>query len=352
VEAAEQIGLYPRLAAVGYKIDAADYVDLTGRQTCSISYERFTRLAGGKVLSLLRPDMERAAREALFQDVPPGRVQLRYGARVTRAGTNHKSAYVQVEHSPAETFTADLLIGADGIHSKVRAQVFGPEPEYLKPLGMRAAAFIVEDAALNATLGNRFMLTDTIDRMAGLYGLRGDLVAAFLVYRDRGAAFAGHTTAGTFPSTRDRLRNEFAGTGAAVQRILQLCPEDPYDDVVAQIVMPNWWKGRAVLVGDSGGAVSLLAGQGGSLAVAGAALLGNLLGTTVSAESIEASLDRFEQRWRPLVETAQASGRRTAASFLPANRFQRLVRRWIIRATQVPGIDRAVARQILRTIAK
>ncbi|MDQ0851524.1 hypothetical protein QFZ65_003462 [Arthrobacter sp. B3I9] len=60
----------------------------------------------------------------------------------------------------------------------------------------------------------------------------------------------------------------------------------------------------------------------------------------------------FERRMRPVVEVAQASGTRAASTFLPANRGQRLLRRWVIRATAMPGVDRLVARQILRTIAK
>jgi 2-polyprenyl-6-methoxyphenol hydroxylase-like FAD-dependent oxidoreductase len=137
-----------------------------------------------------------------------------------------------------------------------------------------------------------------------------------------------------------------------VDRLLELCPEHPYDDVVAQIVMPHWQRGRTVLVGDACGAVSLLAGQGGSLAIAGAALLGDILGPVTSPGGISPALTEFERRWRPFVEEAQAAGRRTAASFLPANRAQRLLRRWIIRATHLPGIDRLVARQIVGRIAK
>ena len=65
VEAAERIGLYPRLADVAYHVEAAEYVDAAGRPTASLDYDQFARLAGGKVLSLLRPDMERAALAAL-----------------------------------------------------------------------------------------------------------------------------------------------------------------------------------------------------------------------------------------------------------------------------------------------
>jgi 2-polyprenyl-6-methoxyphenol hydroxylase-like FAD-dependent oxidoreductase len=116
--------------------------------------------------------------------------------------------------------------------------------------------------------------------------------------------------------------------------------------------MPTWQKGRVGLVGDASGAVSLLAGQGGSLAIAGAALLGEILGPAQTPQEIASALVAFEQRWRPVVETAQDSGRRAASTFLPANRTPRLLRRWVIRGTAIPGIDRLVARQILRSIAK
>lgn len=346
VEASEQIGLYPRLAAVSYRVDAAEYVDTNALVMARIDYERFVRAAGGKALSLMRPDLERAAREAL-DDVPPGRVQIRYGSRLSRFWAAEDGVGVDGDDGTTSPLTADVLIGADGIHSDVRAQLFGPEQTYLRPLGMRAAAFLVEATDLHAHVRNRFMLTDSIDRMAGLYGLRTGEVAAMLVYRDAGT-LSGEERGGT----QDRLRQRFTGLGAAIDRLLALCPEDPYDDVVAQVVMPTWRHSRAVVVGDACGAVSLLAGQGGSLAVAGGALLGDILGPVSSPQGIDGALAEFERRWRPSVERAQASGRRAAASFLPANRRQRLRRRWIIRASGLPGIDRIVARQIVNRLAR
>ena len=347
VEAAERIGLYPRLAAAAYRVEAAEYVDAAGRPTSRLDYGHFARLAGGKVLTLLRPDMERAALAAL-DDVPSGRVRLHYGAPYTRTWTDGAGVQVAVGGTPETALAADILIGADGIHSAVRAQVFGPEEEYLRPLGMRAAAFIVTEPLLNALFGNRFVLTDSINRVAGLYGLRAQEVAGFLVYRD------ATSTAGDLglDSPRDRLRREFVGLGPAVDRLLELCPEHPYDDVVAQVVMPRWHNGRAVLVGDASGAVSLLAGHGGSLAIAGAARLGDVLGPVTSPAGIASALAEFERSWRPVVEAAQAAGRRTASSFLPANQAQLLLRRWTVRAARLPGIDRLVARRIVGRTTK
>lgn len=347
VEAAERIGLYPRLAAVAYHVEAAEYVDRTGRPTSRIDYEQFARLSGGKVLSLLRPDMERAALDAL-DDVAPGRVRVRYSSPVSRVWSDQDGVRVAVDGVPHVRPAADVLIGADGIHSAVRTQVFGPEKEFLRPMGMRAAAFIVTEPILNDRFRNRFVLTDSIDRMAALYGLRSDQVAAFMVYRD-GTGESGHPPA---ESPRQRLRQEFYGLSDWVDRLLELCPENPYDDDVAQIVMPGCQRERIVLVGDACGAVSLLAGQGGSLAIAGATLLGEILGPVTSHEGISASLAEFERRWRPVVEESQAAGRRAASSFLPTSRGQRFLRRWIIKATHVPGVDRLVARRIVGRVAK
>jgi len=344
VAASERIGLYPRLEAAAYPVEAVEYIDPTGRATARLDYRTFSRLAGGRVLSLLRPDLELAALRAL-DDVPAGRVHVHYGIRGTELWAHEGGA--GAAGPGGARWDAEVLIGADGIHSAVRNRFFGPEEGFLRPLGMRAAAFIATDAELHARFGGRFVLTDSIHRTAGAYGIRTQEVAAFLVYRDD----PGRAGAAPPGPVRDRLRQEFDGLGPLVDRLLDRCPERPYDDVVAQVVMPGWQRGRIVLLGDAGGAVSLLAGQGGSLAIAGAALLGDMLGPVDSPQAIAPALGAFERRWRPVVEAAQASGRRAASTFLPANPAQRLLRRWIIRATAVPGIDRLVARRILRSIA-
>jgi 2-polyprenyl-6-methoxyphenol hydroxylase-like FAD-dependent oxidoreductase len=342
LEAAERIGLYHRLAAVAYQVEAVDYLDGKGRRTCSLDYNQFARLAGGKILSLLRPDMERAALAAL-DDVAPDQVRISYGAQVSRVWSDYDGVRVALEGLPEAPLAAEVLVGADGIHSTVRAQLFGPEDGYLRPLGMRAAAFTVAGPLLDERFSNRFVLTDSIDRMAGLYKLRTGEVAALLAYRDSMATAAARGSG----SIRERLRREFHGLSAAVDRVLEACPDHVYDDVVAQIILPGWQKERTILLGDASGAVSLLAGQGASLAIAGAALLGDFLGPVASADGISPALAGFEERWKPVVEDAQAAGRRAAASFLPRNKAQRLLRRWVVRSTRVPGINRLVARRMV-----
>jgi 2-polyprenyl-6-methoxyphenol hydroxylase-like FAD-dependent oxidoreductase len=138
----------------------------------------------------------------------------------------------------------------------------------------------------------------------------------------------------------------FTGLAEPVDRVLALCPDDAYDDMVGQAVVPAWHEGTTVLLGDACQAVSLLAGQGASLAIAGAALLTELVGPCRDAASVRTALAEYERRWRPLVEEKQAVGRRAAGTLLPETRRALLLRRVFLRAAALPGIDRLLARRL------
>ncbi|MGH3671127.1 MAG: FAD-dependent monooxygenase, partial [Pseudonocardiaceae bacterium] len=106
------------------------------------------------------------------------------------------------------------------------------------------------------------------------------------------------------------------------------------------IEIPQWSRGRVTLLGDACQAVSLLAGQGASLAVAGAYLLGEQL---ASAPSIGSALARYQQLWQPVIAEKQQVARRGARWFLPSSGLQRWSRRIILNLTGIPGVDQAVA---------
>ena len=91
------------------------------------------------------------------------------------------------------------------------------------------------------------------------------------------------------------------------------------------------------LLGDAGYAVSLLAGQGASLAIAGAYLLGEQL---AAAASIDAALARYQQIWQPFVTDKQRVGRRGAEWFLPSSAAQVWLRRIAVVLGGLPGLDR------------
>jgi 2-polyprenyl-6-methoxyphenol hydroxylase-like FAD-dependent oxidoreductase len=216
--------------------------------------------------------------------------------------------------------------------------LYGAETAYLRDLGLRAAAFVVDEPELHRLFAGRFDLTDTVRRQAGLYSLRDGRVAVFLVYRD-------HDLPPGEPAPA-RLRRVFAGLADPVDQVLALCPDDAYDDIVAQAVVPARHEGTTVLLGDACQAASLLAGQGASLAIAGAAVLTELVGACRDTASELTALAEYERRWRPTRCGEAGSRSSRSGDFLPDIRRALLLRRVFLRAASLPGIDRLLARRL------
>jgi 2-polyprenyl-6-methoxyphenol hydroxylase-like FAD-dependent oxidoreductase len=275
----------------------------------------------------MRPDLEQGLREQLRE-----RVELRYATTLTQIDQHTHGVHVGL--SDGTTLDADLLVGADGIHSTVRGMAFGEEQRYLRYLGFHTAAFLFDAPDLRAEIGNRFCLTDTVNQVMGCYGLRDGRVAAFTVHRTPDRALPEDAQAA--------VRREYRSLGWIVPTALDRCPptERVYYDQVAQIEMPGWSRGRVTLVGDACQAVSLLAGQGASLGIAGAYVLAEHV---TRADSIEDGLARYEQMWRPVVAEKQQVARKGARWFLPESQTQLRVRRAAMKLARIPGIDRFVA---------
>lgn len=326
-DAAEATGILPRLHELGYRVDGLGYVDASGRRRARLDYGRFARVVHGRLLSIMRPDLERALRERV-----EARIELRFGCTV--ASVDALADGVRVALTDGTVMDADLLVGADGVHSSVRGMVFGAEFRFFRYLGFHTAAYVFDDPEVRRQIGNRFALTDSVDREMGFYGLRDGRVAAFAVHRDPDPQIPA--------DTRAALRRTYSSLGWVVPRALDSCPppSELYYDQVAQVDVPQWHRGRVVLLGDACQAVSLLAGQGASLAVAGAYVLGEQL---AAGGSVENALARYQQVWKPVVRAKQDVGRRGTEWFLPSSTARLWLRRASLQLTVLPGWDRVVS---------
>lgn len=326
-EAAEAMGLLPALREVAYSIEEATLVDARGRRRAGVDYDQFARAVDGRLMSLLRPDLERVLREAL-----PPEVDRRFGTGPVDVADTGDG--VRVTLADGEVVDADVLVGADGIHSAVRRLVFGEESRFLRYLGFHTAAFLFDAPEIHAATRGRFCLTDTTGRQMGFYGLRDGRVAVYAVHRTSDPRLPDDIPA--------ELRRIYGSLDWVVPDALDRCPpgEDIYYDQLAQVELPSWSKGRVVLLGDACYAVSLLAGQGASLAVAGAYVLAEQLRR---APSVAEAFAGYERLWRPVAEEKQRAGRAGARWFLPESRFQLAVRRAALRLARLPVADRFLA---------
>ncbi|WP_427007754.1 FAD-dependent oxidoreductase [Pseudarthrobacter sp. H2] len=175
-QAADQLGIIPRIRELGYQVQRLEYVDQLGNSRASLPFARFAGVVRGELTSILRPDLELAVREAL-----PSGVDVRYGRTVSAVGQSLNSVTATVDDG--RVLEADLLIGADGIHSAVRELVFGPEEEFFHFLGFQVGAYSFVDPDLAALIGDRVAVTDTRNEAMFFYLLRDGRTTAMAVHR-------------------------------------------------------------------------------------------------------------------------------------------------------------------------
>jgi 2-polyprenyl-6-methoxyphenol hydroxylase-like FAD-dependent oxidoreductase len=330
-DAAETMGLLPRLRELAYTITELNYVDRSGHPRAALDYQVMFNSLDGRLISLLRGDLALALYERLSQ-----RVVQSFGCSVR--ALEERAEGVTATLTDGTRWSGDLVIGADGIHSAIRELAFGMESNYLRYLGIHTAAYTFADPVLREKLGKQFAITDSVDKTVGLYPIRNERIAVFAAHRTPDSAIPA--------DPRTAVQATYSDLGWLVPDALAQCPDPPalYYDQVSQIEMPRWTTDRVALVGDACQAVSLLAGQGASLAVAGARLLASEL---ANEANVTHALARYNTRMAASVADKQAAGRRTAEWFLPSTPYRLLLRRLALRAMALPGLGRLLSSRLV-----
>lgn len=275
----------------------------------------------------------------ILHDAVKDQTEYRFGTRI--AGLDDRGEKVAVAFDDGSTQTYDLVIGADGLHSGLRALVFGPEEQFVTQLGQCFCYFDIEN---RLRIDHRGIFLESPGRMAGLQGVDPDQPARAMLYMAaHGLAFDYRDTEGN----RRLFAERYAGLGWEVPNILRaLATADPvYFDTIAQVHLADYSRGRVALIGDAAWCASPRSGMGTSLAIVGAYVLAHEL--RAARGDHQAAFTRYQQLLMPYAARCQKLAIDSLKADAPTGPFGRVVRRLSLHALRLPFVSKIVAKRAL-----
>ncbi|TMR95061.1 FAD-dependent monooxygenase [Nonomuraea basaltis] len=323
-EAAERLNVLAELRDRHFGATDLVFVKPDGRQRFSAAGRDAQALLGERNLNLLRGDVESVLYEAVRDQV-----DIRFGADLQTI--EQDAVGVRAVFADGNTENADLLVGADGRHSKVRDLLFGPEEDFRRDLDHVVAAFMLD--RLPASVRERaFTSLATPGRTLSILNLDEDRTAAIFAYRTSDPA----TELASGPV--QALSSRYGDLGWVVPDLLDQLrrSESVHFDSGSEISLGRWSRQRVVLLGDAAWLMPIYAGYGASLAIGGADRLGTMLAD--ARDEIPAALHTWETALRPEARKRQKVGRRNTRWQIPSTPFHLLLRDVPLRiATSTPA---------------
>ena len=270
----------------------------TGRVISKTSRKQQAAAFGLQSATVHRADLLDVLADALPADM------VTLGKRCTQVEPDGDTAVARF--ADGTEIEADVIVGADGIHSAVRTSLFGPDaPRFTGKICYRSVipTAAVRGARTSADNGQWLGPHGTIV----LYPLRGDeLINVVCHYDDEDYRHESWIT----ECSREEVLERYADWHESLLRLFAagdtwykwaLYDRDP---------IPRWTRGRVTLLGDAAHPMLPYLGQGACQALED----GTVLATALTAEAADPvrALDRYERTRRPrasrVVLTARERG--------------------------------------------
>ncbi|MGO9158721.1 FAD-binding domain [Mycobacterium sp.] len=301
---AQRMGIEEQILDAGYDVECVRSVGPGGETKAELGVDVFRRMIGDDFTSVPRGDLAAAIYATVENDV-----ETIFGDSIATIDEHEGGVHVTFDHGQPRNF--DLVIGSDGLHSNVRRLVFGPESNFEHYLGCKVAACVVD--GYRPRDGLKYVTYNTFGKQVGRFALREDRTMFLFVFR------AEHCSAGATP--KEQLHDQFGEAGWECPRILAAVDDvdDLYFDVVSQIRMDRWSRGRVLLIGDAAACISLLGGEGTGLAITEAYVLAGELHRGDGDH--RRAFNAYETRLRPLIRDKQSSAEKLISFFATRTRF-------------------------------
>lgn len=280
IRAMAELGIADRCVAAGFPYDGVEFRDLNDNLLADI---HGIPLAGPHYpsdLGLTRPALHQVLSSAAVE----AGTRVRLG--VTFAELRESDRNVEVRFTDGSTREYDLVVGVDGVNSKLRDHLFG---DTLKPkfTGQGVWRYNVPRPP-------------ELDRARLYMGLEGGKCGFIPLTPDTGYVMLVQAEAPDMRIPDDQLAPEFRKrlarcTGAMAKLRDQIVDSRlvVYRPLKALFMPAPWYRGRVLLIGDAVHATTPHMGQGAAQAMEDAVVLGELLGRE---EPLTELFDAFMRR--------------------------------------------------------
>jgi 2-polyprenyl-6-methoxyphenol hydroxylase-like FAD-dependent oxidoreductase len=298
-----EAGVGPELTRRGSICESIDFYSQSGTPLGSVNRNMVERF-GQPVVSMRRAVLN----EVLVDKAWSSGVELYFEKRLAFI-EDRPDQPVVAHFTDGSSAEGDFLIGADGVHSAVRNHVVpdGPKPHDTGLIGFGGFA----PRALLEAAGASPSLTMTFGQ-SGFFGY------GYCSPDARSGAMCWSTQpahgidAATFramdqAALRRHLRRFHAGWHDPIPQLIDALEEITIVPTLDVATLPNWSRGRALLIGDAAHATSPHAGQGASLALEDAC---RLVCALRDEPEINLAFQNFECERRPRAERIVALARR------------------------------------------
>jgi 2-polyprenyl-6-methoxyphenol hydroxylase-like FAD-dependent oxidoreductase len=274
-----RLGLGPAVRELGGGRLGGAVTTHDGRRLTTQPAEVLEARWGAPTIAVLRSELQ----ALLVGALPEGTVALGVEVNDLDVGNGHVALCLR----GGERTNADLVIGADGLRSVVRAHLLGDEPPRYRGytawrgIASRGVAHELDGASELWGRGERF----------GVLPARDGRV---VWYATANAPEGGRGRRGE----RDELLGRFGGWPDPIPAVLDATPADGIvrNDVYDRRVTRRWVSGRVALLGDAAHPMTPDLGQGACQAIVDAWVLAD---SVQRADTMEHALEEYQRRrWR------------------------------------------------------